>query len=134
MAMRHADLFGVLAMLAALGSATAALAAPEPLTGERFLDVMSNNTLSGTTASGASFDIYFLDGGGVTYEDSAGERDHGRWLMEPDGAVCITWQGTSGQRCYKAFVDGDRLSWQGADGSGAATLRGGVGTGSLKPR
>ena len=55
--MRHADLPGLLAALTALGLATPSLAAPEQLKGPRFIDVMSDNTLSGTTASGATFNL-----------------------------------------------------------------------------
>jgi hypothetical protein len=132
--MRHRDLLGLLTALTALGLAAPALAAPEQLKGPRFIDVMSDNTLSGKTPDGADFNMYFLDGGGVTYEDSAGEHDRGRWLMDAEGAVCITWQGQSEEHCFKAFVDGDRVSWQGKSGSGEGTLRGGVGAGFLKPR
>jgi hypothetical protein len=132
--MRHGDLPGLFAALTILGLATSSLAEPEELKGMRFIDVMSDNTLTGTTASGATYNLYFLDGGEVTYEDSSGERERGHWLTDPDGDVCITWDGKSEQRCFKAFVDGDRVSWRGKSGSGEATLRGGVGTGSLRPR
>ncbi|MEM7024548.1 MAG: hypothetical protein AAF637_18515, partial [Pseudomonadota bacterium] len=62
----------LMAPLMALGGA--AYAQPEPLKGTRFLDVMQNNTLSGTTESGAAYNLYFLPGGEVTYDDSTGAR------------------------------------------------------------
>ena len=35
--------------------------------------------------------MYFVDGGDVTYADSSGEHDRGRWQMDPAGDVCIKW-------------------------------------------
>ena len=132
--MRHTTLPGLLGMIAVLGLASPSLAAPEELKGMRFIDVMSDNTLSGKTASGAEFNIYFLDGGAVNYDDSSGKREHGRWQMDPDGDVCIGWEGETAQHCFKAFVDGDRISWEGKGNSGEGILRGGVGESFLKPR
>ncbi len=132
--MRQGQRLGILVALAALGLATPALAAPEQLKGMRFIDVMSGNTVSGTTPSGAAFNIYFVDGGDVTYEDSAGVHDHGRWLTDPDGDVCITWheRDPEHQSCYRVTVDGDQVTWAGKGGKGEALLRGGVGTSFLK--
>ena len=132
--MRQAELLRILVALVGLGLATPALAAPEQLKGIRFIDVMSGNTVSGTTASGAAFNMYFVDGGDVTYEDSAGEHDHGRWLTDADGDVCITWhdRNPKQQNCYQVTVDGDQVTWAGKGGKGEALLRGGVGTSFLK--
>jgi hypothetical protein len=96
--------------------------------------VRCNNTVSGTAASGAAFNLYFLDGGAVNYQDSSGEHDQGRWLMDKDGDVCITWRkhNPDQQNRYRVSVDGDQISWQGKSGSGEALLRGGVGTSFLK--
>jgi hypothetical protein len=119
---------------ACLVIALAASAAPEQLKGMRFIDVMQGNTVSGTTASGAAFNLYFVAGGEVTYEDSSGARDRGRWQMDPDGDVCITWRERHPDResCYRVTVDGDQVSWEGKEGSGEALLRGGVGSSFLK--
>ncbi len=70
--MRHAGLLGMVTALAALGLATPSSGAPEQLKGLNFIDVMSGNTLSGTTPSGAAFNMYFVDGGDVTYEEFLG--------------------------------------------------------------
>ena len=77
-----------------LGAATAA-AGPEALRGDRFITVMQNNTLSGATAGGARYDMYFLPGGLVTYRDSTGADDRGRWRIDRDGDVCIRVERTS---------------------------------------
>jgi hypothetical protein len=132
--MRRAELLRILVAMSALGLATPSLAAPELLKGQRFIDVMSGNTVSGTTPSGAAFNMYFVDGGDVTYEDSSGEHDNGRWLMDPDGDVCITWRkhDPEHQSCYRVTADGDKVTWKGKGGSGEALLRGGVGTSFLK--
>ncbi len=132
--MRPAELLGRLVTLVALGLATPSQAAPELLKGMRFIDVMSGNTVSGTAASGAEYNMYFVDGGDVTYDDSAGVHDHGRWLIDPEGDVCIRWheRDPEHQSCYRVTVDGDNLTWSGKGGKGEAMLRGGVGTSFLK--
>jgi hypothetical protein len=132
--MRRAELLGILLASAPLWLATPSLAGPEQLKGQNFIDVMSGNTVSGTTPSGAAFNMYFVDGGDVTYEDSSGDHDNGRWLIDPDGDVCVTWRkrDPEHQSCYLVTVDGDHVSWQGKGGSGEALLRGGVGTSFLK--
>jgi hypothetical protein len=132
--MRWQSVTLVLPGAACLVVASAAAAAPEQLKGMRFIDVMQDNTLSGTTASGAEFNMYFVAGGGVTYEDSSGVRDRGRWQMDPDGDVCITWRERQPdqEHCYRVTVDGDHVSWEGKAGSGDALLRGGVGSSFLK--
>jgi hypothetical protein len=117
-------------------SAASALAAPEQLKGQRFIDVMQDNTLSGTTAEGGRFNMYFLPGGEVTYDEASGSSDHGRWWMDPDGDVCVRWAGYDRERdhCFAVSVDGDHLLWQGKGGSGESVLRGGVGDTFLAPR
>jgi hypothetical protein len=113
-----------------------ASAAPEPLKGQRFIDVMSGNTLSGETVEGTPFNMYFLDGGEVTYDDASNARDHGRWWMDPDGDVCLRWEGYDRQRdrCFAVSVEGDHLFWRDKGASGEGVLRGGVGDTFLQPR
>jgi hypothetical protein len=114
--------------------ATAAVAAePETLRGDRFINVMRNNTLSGATTAGVRFDLFFLPGGLVTYRDAAGEDDRGEWRIDPDGDVCITWTSarTGGPDCFRVTLDGSRVSWQGKSGSGEGTLRGTITDGEL---
>jgi hypothetical protein len=112
-----------------------ALAEAEQLKGNRFLEVMQNNTLSGTTADGAAYNLYFLPGGEVGYDDSSGARDRGRWSMDPQGDVCVSFEAVDhgSERCYRVEVDGRKVSWSGKDG-GDATLRGGVVESFLKPQ
>src|SRR5215470_1791174 len=52
-------------------------AGPRLLTGDEFITVMQNNTLSGTTVAGDAFNVYFLPGGTATYKDATGARDAG---------------------------------------------------------
>jgi len=100
----------------------------EPLRGTRFLDVMQNNTLSGTTEGGDAYNLYFLPGGELTYDDSSGERDRGRWSMDPQGDVCVRFEKVDDGRehCYQVEIDGRTVTWHGKTGDGRATLRGGV--------
>ncbi len=106
----------------------------EQLKGTRFIDVMQNNTLSGTTAGGASYNLYFLPGGELTYDDSSGERDRGRWSMDPDDDVCVSFEHADDgrTRCYRVEIDGRHVTWTGKAGDGGATLRGGVTESFLK--
>jgi hypothetical protein len=102
-------------------------AAPEQLKGSRFIEAMQDNTLSGTTADGAAYNLYFLPGGEVSYDDSTGARDRGRWWMDPDGDVCVTFTEVDDGRagCYRVEIDGRTVTWQGKAG-GQGMLRGGV--------
>jgi hypothetical protein len=114
--------------------ATAAVAAePEVLRGDRFINVMRNNTLSGTTTAGVRFDLFFLPGGLVTYRDADGEDDRGAWRIDPEGDVCIAWTSapTGAPDCFRVILEGSRVSWQGKSGSGEGTLRGTITDGEL---
>ncbi|MGH6896547.1 MAG: hypothetical protein ACREJ5_08360 [Geminicoccaceae bacterium] len=121
-------------VLAVLGTATAVAAEPEALQGDRFITVMQNNTLSGETAGGARYDMYFLPGGLVTYRDSTGDDDRGRWRIDDDGDVCIMWTGSDQEHCFRVTLDGDTVAWEGKSGSGRGRLRGGITAGNLEPR
>ena len=96
-------------ILAALAPALAH-GAPEQLKGSRFIEVMQDNTLSGTTSDGAAYNLYFLPGGEVTYDDSTGARDRGRWSMDSGGDVCISFEQIDDARaqCY-VEVDGSTV-------------------------
>jgi hypothetical protein len=123
-------------MLAAIALAPAlAHAAPEQLKGSRFIEVMQDNTLSGTTSDGAAYNLYFLPGGEVTYDDATGVRDRGRWSMDADGDVCISFAKIDDGRaqCYRVEVDGSTVTWQGK-ADGRAALRGGVAESFLTPQ
>ena len=117
-----------------LGVASAAAAGPEALRGDRFITVMQNNTLSGATAGGARYDMYFLPGGLVTYRDSTGADDRGRWRIDGDGDVCIAWTGSDQETCFRVTLDGETVSWEGKSGSGRGRLRGGITDGTLAAR
>jgi hypothetical protein len=131
------DLKRVLAasMLAAIALAPPlAKAAPEQLKGSRFIEMMQDNTLSGTTADGTAYNLYFLPGGEVTYDDASGARDRGRWSMDPDGDVCISFDKVDDGRaqCFGVEVDGRTVTWR-AKEAGQATLRGDVAESFLTP-
>jgi hypothetical protein len=122
---------GLLACLALTAVALApalAVAEVEQLSGSRFIEVMENNTLSGTMASGAAYNLYFLPGGQVTYDDSTGARDRGQWSIDPDGDVCISFEHADDGRskCFRVELDGRKVTWRGKDGGSEASLRGGV--------
>lgn len=105
-----------------------AVAEAEQLTGSQFIEVMESNTLSGTMASGAAYNLYFLPGGQITYDDSTGARDRGAWSIDPDGDVCISFEKADDGRaqCFRVELDGRKVTWRGKDGGNSASLRGGV--------
>lgn len=107
---------------------------PQMLRGDQFITMMQSNTLSGTTAAGSAFNVYFLPGGSVTYQDAIGTRDVGVWRVDEDDDVCVAWQnpGDRQEGCFRVIVDGDKVAWEGLGGSGRATLRGGVAETFLK--
>lgn len=133
--MRQARLLQGFSIAIALGLAAPAAAA-EPLQGSRFITVMKGNTLSGRTEAGAEFNLYFVEGGRVTYEDSAGERDDGAWHLDPDGDVCIRWTKLwdGAEECFQATLDGGTVSWRGKTGGGEGKLRGGIAESFLEQR
>lgn len=99
----------------------------EPLRGDRFIEVMKDNTLSGKTQMGINYSIYFVEGGEVTYEDYTGKVEHGTWTIDPEGDVCIKWtKSTMADDCFQVDVEGTNVSWKGKSGSGHAGLRGEV--------
>jgi hypothetical protein len=122
----------VLAMIAL--APVPAHAAAEQLTGDRFIEVMQDNTLSGTTAGGAAYNLYFLPGGEVTYDESTGARDRGRWFMDPEGDVCVSFKTVEdgAAQCYLVKIDGRTVTWNGKAG-GETGVRGNVAESFLSP-
>jgi hypothetical protein len=122
----------VLAMIAL--APALAHAAAEQLTGDRFIEVMQDNTLSGTTAGGAAYNLYFLPGGEVTYDDATGARDRGRWFLDPEGDVCVSFEMVEdgAAQCYRVEIDGRTVTWKGKAG-GETGVRGDVAESFLSP-
>lgn len=118
----------LLALSVALPITPPAVAEPQPVRGSQFVTMMQSNTLSGTSRSGAAYNLYFLPGGILSYEDSTGARDHGTWALDADDDVCVDWHGAADRQkgCFHVMVDGDRMTWRGKSGSGRAILRGGI--------
>ena len=106
---------------------------PRLLTGDEFITVMQNNTLSGTTAAGDAFNVYFLPGGAATYKDATGAHDTGVWHLDK-GGICLDWRNPRDkeQGCFRVLVDGDSVTLEGPAGSSRAILRGGISETFLK--
>ncbi|HIE1298434.1 MULTISPECIES: hypothetical protein [Burkholderia] len=52
-----------------------------------------------------------LDDSGMLYaHNSKGQSDNARWQLSPQGELCLTWKGNSGDGCLYAFRDGDNGS------------------------
>ncbi|WP_174906334.1 hypothetical protein [Burkholderia diffusa] len=39
--------------------------------------------------------------------NSKGQSDNARWQLGPQGELCLTWKGHSGDGCLYVFRDGD---------------------------
>ena len=119
---------GLLLALVVTASIAPAAAAPQAVRGDRFISMMEGNTLSGTTAAGTAFNLYFLPGGTATYQDATGARDSGSWHLDESGDVCVAWQNPADRQegCFRVTVDGGKVTWEGKEGGGRATLRGGI--------
>ena len=49
-----------------------------------------------------------LDDNGMLYaHNSNGQSDNARWQLSPQGELCLTWKGNSGDGCLYVFRDGD---------------------------
>ena len=126
--MPNATLNSLVFALAAAAAAAPAAAEPQAVRGNQFIAMMDGNTLSGTSAAGTAFNLYFLPGGIATYQDAAGTRDSGTWRLDEQGDVCVAWQNAADRQdgCFRVTVDGGKVTWKGKEGGGRATLRGGI--------
>jgi len=114
----------------AFGIALAAAlpARAEDLQGDRFITALKDNTVSGKTAAGTAYNLYFLEGGTATYGDASGRRVGGHWQLDRSGDVCVTWQSETAfpTGCYRVQTDGSSIAWSSKDRSSDQTLRGSV--------
>lgn len=129
--------FNPLTMLlvgAALALPMGAQAASQHIYGDQFITTMQGNTLSGKSASGHVFNIYFLPGGEVTYDDDAGVADKGKWHLDQDGDVCVAWHNPADAQegCFRVLIEGDKVLWHSKQGGERGLLRGGVADTFLK--
>ena len=122
--------------LAGIGMvAITAASAEELLKGTNFINVVGRNTLVGTAADGARFRVYFLPGGMVTYQDNRNINDHGTWMLDKNGDVCVTWSSllAGKQNCYQVKVDKSMVTWGNKDMTNQGGLVGGVASMEAKP-
>jgi hypothetical protein len=100
----------------------------EQLRGVNFITVVQRNTLAGKTADGVRFNTYFLPGGMATYEDAKGVTDHGTWMLDPEGDVCVTWSKmlAGKQNCYRVVIEKSAITWSNKDSTMHGDLLGGV--------
>ncbi len=109
--------------------------ADELVKNTNFINIVQNNTLVGTATHGARFRVYFLPGGMVTYQDNRNKNDHGTWMLNKNGDVCITWSSllAGKQNCYQVTVNKSSVTWGNKDMSNQGGLVGGVATMDAKP-
>ena len=103
----------ILALAFGVALAAALPARAEILQGDRFVTAMKDNTVSGKTTAGTSYNLYFLPGGAATYRDAVGHRVSGRWQLDGAGDVCVSWHGDTAlpAGCYRVRAYGRELAW-----------------------
>jgi len=123
----------VLAM--ALLQPLATISVAEDLRGDGFITTLEGNAISGTSAGGLIFNLYFVPGGQVTYSNLAGMTANGTWHLDRDGDVCMRWLKPvyALEGCFRFSFNGDSVVWSSKATSGRGTLRGGVTNTFLKP-
>jgi len=124
----------VLAFGVALAAALPSRA--DTLQGDRFITAMKDNTVSGRTAAGTAYNLYFLPGGIVTYSDAAGRHVSGSWQLDRSGDVCVGWHGDTvlPAGCYRVTADGRNVSWWSKSAGSSEMLRGAVTSAFLPAR
>ncbi len=103
-------------------------AAARILHGSVFVEIMKDNTVVGKSASGMPYHLYFVEGGLLTYTDAGGHQNHGTWRVGESGDVCLHWRASNApvSGCYRVVVNGDQMTWAGANTKVQFVLQGGV--------
>ena len=127
--------FPILVLAFGVALATALPARAEILQGDRFITAMKDKTVSGRTAAGMAYSLYFLPGGAVTFSDAAGHHARGRWRLDRVGDVCVSWHGYAAlpAGCYRVRAEDCRLTWWNKSAGDDEALRGVV-TGTFLTR
>lgn len=104
------------------------LAAGAMLHDSRLVEILKDNTLSGTTASGTPYNLYFLEGGQATYADANGHHESGSWHLGENGDICLSWHDSStpGAGCFHMTIRGREVTWTSADSEFRSVLRGAI--------
>lgn len=94
----------------------------------RFVEALKDNTVSGKTASGVPYNLYFLEGGQVTYADAGGRHDSGTWRISENGDVCLRWRNSAAPvgGCFRVSIDARGMAWAQGDSKVRFVLRGAV--------
>ena len=118
----------ILAIAFGVALAAALPARADDLQGDRFITAIKDNTVSGRTAAGTAYNLYFLPGGMVTYSDATGHRVDGHWQLDRSGDVCVGWRGDTAlpAGCYRVHANGRSLAWWNKANRSDETLRGAV--------
>jgi hypothetical protein len=98
------------------------------LHGSEFAEALKDNTVSGKAASGIPYNLYFLEGGQVTYADEGGHHDSGTWRINENGDICLRWLSSSAPvaGCFRVTIDGRGMTWTKGHSNIQFVLRGDV--------
>lgn len=126
----------MLALACGVALAAALPARAEILQGDRFITAMKDNTVSGKSDAGTTYNLYFLPGGAATYSDALGHHVDGSWRLDRVGDVCVSWHGTTAlaNACYRVRADGGAVYWWNKSARSDDILRGAVTSAFLPPR
>jgi hypothetical protein len=117
--------------LAALGAVALLASVPaeaQALRGDAFITAMYRNTLTGKTAEGTPYTLYFLPGGQATIQEGTARPQFGHWSLDRSGDVCLKWSGRAASEngCYRVKMDGRSVTWSNKNGTQKARLLGTV--------
>jgi hypothetical protein len=88
------------------------------LTGSEIASLLSDNTASGTTASGQPYWVHFNRDGTLYYRQSTNYSDNGTWQATADGRLCsrLAHVNSGVGECYTLYRSGTQYVYHSPDG------------------
>src|SRR5262245_27439075 len=79
----------------------------------RFVEALKDNAASRKAATGMRYNLYFVEGGEVTYADASGRHDSGTWQINEKGDVCLHWRYLAApvDGCFNVTLHEGGMTW-----------------------
>src|SRR5262249_43061701 len=98
---------------------------PGRLTAAEIDTLISGNTASGTTASGAPYFMHYTRGGTIRYHEGASFESAGTWRISPAGELCSRFNNINSgiENCYTLYRSGNNtFTYERPDGRPVGTF------------